>query len=348
MKINCLTLSMFILDDLNLVKPLDLSVSKLQTFLLTIRSKYRDNPYHNFFHGFSVMQFGYFMVKTTKIKDVLSTVDQLALLISCLCHDVDHPGTTNGFQICTDSALARIHNQVAVLENHHAFVTCEVMRELPSHFLEKMSFAEFRAFRRVVIQSILSTDMAVHFDLCKQFSQLESDLSNFNQTREADRQLLMNLVVHSSDLSGQVMDISVASVWEDKVTSEFIAQALAEEELKLPVSEFMRGLTDTNIRFKNHLNFIDFVMSPLWTTVATALPPMKQCVVTLNHNRRVYAERISKPVAIVNTANHTQHHTTSTDTNTIATASANIIIVTFVRYNPPQRTIENFYGTESH
>lgn len=283
-----------ILEDLNLVTPLQLTLSKLQSFLLVIRSKYRDNPYHNFYHGFSVMQFGYFMVRQSKIKDVLSPMDQLALLISCLCHDVDHPGTTNGFQINTDSILARIHNQNAVLENHHAYVTCEVLRDGPTHFLDKMTFNEFKDFRRIVIQSILSTDMAVHFELCKQFSHLEGDLANYNSSRESDRQMVMNLVVHSSDLSGQVMEIDVASQWEEKVTSEFIAQAVSEEELGLPVSQFMKGLNDNSIRFKNHLNFIDFVMTPLWTTVAAALPPMKQCVQQLHLNRKIYAERIVK------------------------------------------------------
>ena len=131
-------------EHLDLVATLNLSLPHLQTFLLSIRAHYRVNPYHNWYHGFHVFQFGFYMLTTTRLQQLLSPLDQLALLVSCLCHDVDHPGTTNDFQIAIDSGLARVHNEVAVLENHHAFMTCEILRHPLCNFFTSFTAQQFR------------------------------------------------------------------------------------------------------------------------------------------------------------------------------------------------------------
>ena len=281
------------LEHLGLIAELRLSLPHLQTFLLCIRSSYRTNPYHNFFHGFAVFQFGFFMLTSSKLCRLLSPHDQLALLISCLCHDVDHPGTTNSFQIAVDSGLARVHNEVAVLENHHAFITCEILRHPRSNFLQTFTAVQLRAFRRTIIQAILATDMAVHFELCRQFARFDSDLDKYDGRQEDDRQLVINVVTHSSDLSAQVMDFHIASLWETRVTAEFIAQSELEQELGIPVSTFMNGLHEHSVRYKNHLNFLDFVMQPLWSVVSDVLPPMHRCLDSLRSNRSHYEHRLT-------------------------------------------------------
>ena len=65
------------LEHLNLVSSLSLSLPHLQRFLLSIRSQYRLNPYHNWHHGFHVFQFGYYMLTSSRLLAVLSPFDQL-------------------------------------------------------------------------------------------------------------------------------------------------------------------------------------------------------------------------------------------------------------------------------
>lgn len=36
--------------------------------------------------------------QTAKFQDVLSDAEILALMVGCLCHDLDHRGTNNAFQ----------------------------------------------------------------------------------------------------------------------------------------------------------------------------------------------------------------------------------------------------------
>ena len=281
------------LDSLNLVTGLSLSLPHLQTFLLSIRAHYRVNPYHDFVHGFAVFQFGYYMLTESRLRSLLTPHDQLVLLISCLCHDVDHPGTTNSFQVAMSTGLARIHNDVAVLENHHAFVTCEMMRHEASNFLPQLSATQFRAFRKMVVQAILATDMAVHFDLCKEFNRLESDLGRFKGDAEADRQLVINVLTHSSDLSAQVMDFPIAQAWEERVTREFTNQWRLERSLGQVETPHMMNLHEPTVRYKNHLGFLDHVMQPLWSVVSDVLPPMSSALSNLLRNRQQYDLRLS-------------------------------------------------------
>ena len=234
------------------------------------------------------------MLTTSKLHTLLTPLDQLALLISCLCHDVDHPGTTNDFQIAIDSGLARVHNEIAVLENHHAFITCEILRHPLCNFFTTFTAQQFRSFRKVVVAAILATDMAVHFELCRQFRRFDTDLAEYHAEKEDDRQLVINLVVHSSDLSAQVMDFSIASLWEARVTAEFIAQNEMEQSLGVPVTPLMVGLQDQQKRFEKHISFLHYVMQPLWDVVSDVLPPMQQCADQLISNKEKYRVRLQQ------------------------------------------------------
>jgi hypothetical protein len=102
-------------EDSGLVSEFALHPLVLQSFLLNIRARYRDNPYHSFCHGFSVLQCGYLILRETHAYTFLSKLEHLGLLLSCLCHDLDHPGTTNSFQINCASELALTHNDQSVL-----------------------------------------------------------------------------------------------------------------------------------------------------------------------------------------------------------------------------------------
>ncbi|XP_063887618.1 cGMP-specific 3',5'-cyclic phosphodiesterase-like isoform X2 [Scylla paramamosain] len=42
----------------------------------------------------------------------------LALLVACLCHDLDHRGTNNSFQIKASSPLAQLYT-TSSMEHHH-------------------------------------------------------------------------------------------------------------------------------------------------------------------------------------------------------------------------------------
>jgi hypothetical protein len=106
-----------------LIFNLKINDTKLVCFLTSIAGKYRaSNIYHNFQHAFFVIHRVYKLLTSSEIYP-LTQKEMLSLLIAAICHDVDHPGTDNDFEIQTYSDLALTYNDMSVLENHHA-ATC--------------------------------------------------------------------------------------------------------------------------------------------------------------------------------------------------------------------------------
>lgn len=107
---------------------------------------------------------------------------------------------------------------------------------------------------------------------------------------EGHRQLLVDLITHGADLANPALPFATAQAWEERVVAEFREQAGKEEALGLPVAPHMQNLGDTRTRAKNQVNFIDFVVSPLWTRIVDQLPGLQPCVTCLLDNRKRYSE----------------------------------------------------------
>ncbi|POM74757.1 3'5'-cyclic nucleotide phosphodiesterase, partial [Phytophthora palmivora] len=100
----------------------------LRMFIGELASKYRDVPYHSFYHGFDVALTSYTLMRSPEVLSVIKELEALSLLIAALGHDADHPGNDNQFEVDSNSALALCYNDISVLENHHAATTFAVLR----------------------------------------------------------------------------------------------------------------------------------------------------------------------------------------------------------------------------
>jgi high affinity cGMP-specific 3',5'-cyclic phosphodiesterase 9 len=49
----------------------------------------------------------------------LTKQERLTLIVSCIAHDLDHPGYNNAYQINAGTDLAIIYNDISPLEMHH-------------------------------------------------------------------------------------------------------------------------------------------------------------------------------------------------------------------------------------
>ena len=284
------------LDSLDLVSSFNLSLATLQCFLLGVRSKYRANPYHNFYHAVSVMQFAYFSVCKTELHEALPKLDQLALLVGCLCHDIDHPGTNNAFQVLAASELALLHNDQAVLENHHAATTFALLccpdMSIFSPLHSSLTTDDVRSLRKMMISSILSTDMARHFEMCHELDVQQPECADIEWDKEQHRQFILNLITHSADLSGQITPLHIAQQWEERIAREFMQQSLMELHYGLPLTAYLQDMHIERVRLKNHLNFLNFVMTPLWTGLVEMFPQLRECAENLVNNRKYFMDRV--------------------------------------------------------
>ena len=111
------------------------------------------------------------MCKLEKIKGTFSDLETLAIYVAAAIHDYDHPGVNNNFLIATRDKKALFYNDKSVLENHHCSAAFSLLLKPHNNFLAGLDKNSFTTFRSSVVDMVLATDLAQHFDLLTRFKQ---------------------------------------------------------------------------------------------------------------------------------------------------------------------------------
>jgi len=82
-----LALEMFVSAEL----PAGLDEERVRRFILAVRASMLDNPYHNFYHVFDVMQTTLALATVTGAMARLDAWERFGLLSAALCHDLVNP-----------------------------------------------------------------------------------------------------------------------------------------------------------------------------------------------------------------------------------------------------------------
>ena len=112
-------------------------VDTCRRFIAEVHKGYRNNPYHNWRHAFDVTQMTYMLTRQTEAGRSLQPLEMLALMLTALCHDIDHGGKSNPFLVQTDSPLALLYNMQSVNENHHSTGACPYNRPCAQQYVGK-------------------------------------------------------------------------------------------------------------------------------------------------------------------------------------------------------------------
>ena len=98
-------------------------IPNLKEFIYKVSTLYNDNYFHNFEHAVNVLHMTFILLNDTHLISKLDKDIKFGLLLGALCHDIDHPGNTNFYEIYTNSERAKLYNNKSVLENYHCKVT---------------------------------------------------------------------------------------------------------------------------------------------------------------------------------------------------------------------------------
>lgn len=264
---------------------LDIPQERLAHFVHRIGALYNANPFHNFRHAVQVLHCVFLFLTTTNLMHFLTLSDAFALCCAAICHDLDHRGVNNAFEVASQSRLAILYNDQSVLENHHCHMMFKILGEDDCNILQSLE-KEFRgALRSTIITSILSTDMAQHASLLGELG-TASQLSRANFD---DRLLLVRIVLHAADISNPVLPREQMRPWADLVMQEFNQQADLERENGLPVSTFMIRHTDAE-RSQLQMDFLDYVVVPLFRKLADVLSGLDPCLEAAADNRKYWQQ----------------------------------------------------------
>lgn len=115
------------------------------------------------------------------------------------------------------------------------------MREEPScNILSCVRSDDVKGVRQLMIQCVLATDMATHFNHVADFkAQVLGPVRAAAEIPAQGKNLVLSLAVHCADVSNPVKPSNVYLPWVERVMEEFYAQGEQERDQRLPVSPFM-------------------------------------------------------------------------------------------------------------
>ncbi|XP_061092654.1 high affinity cGMP-specific 3',5'-cyclic phosphodiesterase 9A isoform X2 [Conger conger] len=260
--------------DLDFISTFNIEVEVLQQFLYEVYRRYNNIPFHNFKHCFCVTQMMYGLIWLTDLRTKMESIDLLIMLTSAVCHDLDHTGYNNAYQINARTELALRYNDISPLENHHCAVAFEILEKKESNIFRNLTTEQYKRIREGMIKCILATDMTRHNEILNKF---KSILSSFDFGNKDHKDVLMMIMIKVSDISNEARPMDVAEPWLDCLLQEFFNQSDMEKLEGLPVTPFMDR--DKVTKPSSQTGFIRFVLFPLFIELANLFPCLEQHII---------------------------------------------------------------------
>ncbi|CAF97496.1 unnamed protein product, partial [Tetraodon nigroviridis] len=333
----------YMYHDLGLVKEFNMNPITLKRWLLAIQENYRNNPFHNFRHCFCVSQMMYGMIHLCNLQvgsmlltimmlfitdpqvnpgdrdqEKLTLTDMGILMTAAVCHDLDHPGYNNTYQINARTELAVRYNDISPLENHHCAVAFQILSLPECNIFANVDLEAFKQIRQVngakqnhllvlqtegklnvwsnltscfqgIITLILATDMARHGEILDSFKQ---KVDNFDFTNEEHVTCLKMVLIKCCDISNEVRPTEVAEPWVDCLLEEYFMQSDREKSEGLPVAPFMDR--DKVTKPTAQIGFIKFVLIPMFETVMKLFPQIEEIMVQPLRDSRDHYEELKQ------------------------------------------------------
>ncbi|KAG8729500.1 3',5'-cyclic-nucleotide phosphodiesterase [Ceratobasidium sp. 423] len=271
-------------------------------------------------------------VKTQGRIGVLRNVDVFALLLAAVGHDVGHPGLSNAFMTNADTPLSRVFDHKSSLEQLHCALLLRLMHKYGmGHLLMTrpsppaktpsggksalVSYASSpglnatyqqssmehglrqpHGFRWLLVQTVLATDMSVHFDWIMRFKEYASSGSTggFRSVPEDEERLMIcQALIKCGDISNPTRPHAVSEHWSRVLLEEWACQATFEQELDLPVTVVNVDIANgAKQQAQGQVNFIDIFTQPLFNATADVIPQLSPITEQCATNRKLWQARM--------------------------------------------------------
>ena len=243
-------------------------------FFMSIEELYKPNPYHNSAHASDVLCSYLFFVRQSSFCDFIEDIEILASLIANLGHDVGHPGFNNRFLVNSKDPLAilckfYIDNDVSVLEMMHCSTVFKVLQLPTCNIFGNLKREDEITVRILVIEMILGTDMAKHFDFMGKFKTKLMNSDTIPMETLPQRTEIMQILIKAADIGHAAKINHLHQQWSSLVIEEFFVQGDMEKDKGLPVSMYC-DRTTTDIP-KSQSGFIRNIVLPFYDAVYAGL-----------------------------------------------------------------------------
>ncbi|CEL57346.1 hypothetical protein RSOLAG1IB_02085 [Rhizoctonia solani AG-1 IB] len=265
---------------------------------------------------------------------ILRNVDVFALLLAAVGHDVGHPGLSNAFMTNADTPLSRVFDHKSSLEQLHCALLLRLMHKygmghllmtrpslpvkttsggkaglvsyasspsLNATYQQQKSSAESglrqpHGFRWLLVQTVLATDMSVHFDWIKRFKEYATSDSSGGLRKvpeDEERLMICQALIKCGDISNPTRPHGVSEHWSRVLLEEWACQATFEQELDLPVTVVNVDISNgAKQQAQGQVGFIDIFTQPLFDATANVIPQLSPITEQCATNRKLWQARM--------------------------------------------------------
>ncbi|XP_075072235.1 cone cGMP-specific 3',5'-cyclic phosphodiesterase subunit alpha' [Mixophyes fleayi] len=253
--------------ELNAVEKFKVPAEVLTRWMYTVRKGYRDITYHNWRHGFNVGQTMFTLLMTGKLKKYYSDLEAFAMVAAAFCHDIDHRGTNNLYQMKSQAPLARLHGS-SILERHHLEFSKTLLEDESLNIFQNLNKRQFENVIHLFEVAIIATDLALYFKKRTMFQKIVDATEQMNSEEEAikyiisdptKKEIIMAMMMTGCDLSAITKPWDVQSKVALMVANEFWEQGDLERNVlqQQPIPMMDRNKAEELPKLQ--VGFIDFV-----------------------------------------------------------------------------------------
>ncbi|XP_044274540.1 cGMP-dependent 3',5'-cyclic phosphodiesterase [Varanus komodoensis] len=270
------------LQDMTFINSYKMDRRTLVRFCLMVKKGYRDPPYHNWMHAFSVSHFCYLLYKNLELANYLEDIEIFALFISCMCHDLDHRGTNNSFQVASKSVLAALYSsEGSVMERHHFAQAIAILNTHGCNIFDHFSRKDYQRMLDLMRDIILATDLAHHLRIFKDLQKMAE--VGYDPKNKQHHSLLLCLLMTSCDLSDQTKGWKTTRKIAELIYKEFFSQGDLEKAMGNRPMEMM----DREKAFipELQISFMEHIAMPIYKLLQDLFPKSSELYERVASNR---------------------------------------------------------------
>ncbi|MBN3271292.1 PDE6A phosphodiesterase, partial [Polyodon spathula] len=253
--------------ELGVVKKFQIPQEVLVRFMYSVSKGYRQITYHNWRHGFNVGQTMFTLLMTGDLKRYYTDLEAMAMVTAAFCHDIDHRGTNNLYQMKSGNPLAKLHGS-SILERHHLEFGKTLLNDESLNIYVNLNRRQHDHVIHLMDIAIIATDLALYFkkrtmfqkivDLSKTYEDW-SAWTNFMMLETTRKEIIMAMMMTACDLSAIAKPWEIQSQVALNVAAEFWEQGDLErtvlEQNPIPMMDRNKSADLPKLQ----CGFIDFV-----------------------------------------------------------------------------------------
>ncbi|KAL4664499.1 hypothetical protein H8959_000045 [Pygathrix nigripes] len=253
--------------ELKVVDKFHIPQEALVRFMYSLSKGYRKITYHNWRHGFNVGQTMFSLLMTGKLKRYFTDLEALAMVTAAFCHDIDHRGTNNLYQMKSQNPLAKLHGS-SILERHHLEFGKTLLRDESLNIFQNLNRRQHEHAIHMMDIAIIATDLALYFKKRTMFQKIvdqsktyesEQEWTQYMMLEQTRKEIVMAMMMTACDLSAITKPWEVQSQVALLVAAEFWEQGDLERTVlqQNPIPMMDRNKADELPKLQ--VGFIDFV-----------------------------------------------------------------------------------------